>query len=97
MLTLVAMGKGVLPVGDHSRSYYPRPDVAHVPLRDAQPIERGPVWLVPGAWDPFARAEKAWRTGGDAPPSKTRRFPSKWPARSASFHSNSSTLQRRKP
>ncbi|MFE9856584.1 LysR family transcriptional regulator [Streptomyces sp. NPDC005780] len=45
MLTLVAMGKGVLPVGDHSRSYYPRPDVAYVPLRDARPIERGPVWL----------------------------------------------------
>ncbi|MFE7424883.1 hypothetical protein [Streptomyces sp. NPDC057545] len=67
MLTLVAMGKGVLPVGDHSRSYYPRPDVAHVPLRDAQPIERGPVWLVPGAWDPFAAAEQAWLTGGDAP------------------------------
>ncbi|WP_338692850.1 LysR family transcriptional regulator [Streptomyces sp. Q6] len=45
MLTLVAMGKGVLPVGEHSRRYYPRPDVAYVPLRDARPIERGPVWL----------------------------------------------------
>ncbi|MER6159631.1 LysR family transcriptional regulator [Streptomyces sp. NPDC001868] len=45
MLTLVAMGRGVLPVGEHSRRYYPRPDVAYVPLRDAQPIERGPVWL----------------------------------------------------
>ncbi|MDX2758020.1 hemerythrin domain-containing protein [Streptomyces europaeiscabiei] len=30
---------------DHSRRYYPRPDVAYVPLHDAQPIERGPVWL----------------------------------------------------
>ncbi|MFI6648620.1 LysR family transcriptional regulator [Streptomyces sp. NPDC050529] len=45
MLTLVAMGKGVLPVGEHSRRYYPRPDIAYVPMRDAQPIERGPVWL----------------------------------------------------
>ncbi|MFF1714468.1 LysR family transcriptional regulator [Streptomyces sp. NPDC058268] len=45
MLTLVAMGKGVLPVGEHSRRYYPRPDVVYVPLRDARPIERGPVWL----------------------------------------------------
>ncbi|MFC8127167.1 LysR family transcriptional regulator [Streptomyces sp. NPDC057302] len=45
MLTLVAMGRGILPVGEHSRRYYPRPDVAYVPLHDAQPIERGPVWL----------------------------------------------------
>ncbi|MET9888646.1 LysR family transcriptional regulator [Streptomyces sp. NPDC006465] len=44
MLTLVAMGRGVLPVGEHSRQYYPRPDVAYVPLQDAQPIERGLVW-----------------------------------------------------
>ncbi|MFG3168104.1 LysR family transcriptional regulator [Streptomyces sp. NPDC048200] len=44
MLTLVAMGRGVLPVGDHSRQYYPRPDVAYVPLLDAPPIERGLIW-----------------------------------------------------
>ncbi|MET8134793.1 LysR family transcriptional regulator [Streptomyces sp. NPDC005251] len=45
MLTLVAMGRGVLPVGEHSRQYYPRPDVAYVPLHDARPIERGLVWM----------------------------------------------------
>ncbi|MCI3274673.1 LysR substrate-binding domain-containing protein [Streptomyces cylindrosporus] len=45
MLTLVAMGEGVLPVGEHARRYYPRPDVAHVPLHDAPFFERGPVWL----------------------------------------------------
>ncbi|MEV4180237.1 LysR family transcriptional regulator [Streptosporangium canum] len=45
MLSLVAMGKGVLPVGEHSRRYYPRPDVAYVPIHDAPPIERGLVWL----------------------------------------------------
>ncbi|MFF4384079.1 LysR family transcriptional regulator [Kitasatospora sp. NPDC001547] len=45
MLSLVAMGRGVLPVGEHSRRYYPRPDVAYVPIHDALPIERGPVWL----------------------------------------------------
>ncbi|MFE4962382.1 LysR family transcriptional regulator [Streptomyces sp. NPDC056660] len=44
MLTLVAMGRGVLPVGEHSRQYYPRPDIAYVPLHDARPIERGLVW-----------------------------------------------------
>ncbi|SCE93863.1 DNA-binding transcriptional regulator, LysR family [Micromonospora coriariae] len=45
MLTLVAMGRGVLPVGGHTPRYYPRPDVAYVPIHDAPPIERGPVWL----------------------------------------------------
>ncbi|GAB3152917.1 LysR family transcriptional regulator [Micromonospora sonneratiae] len=45
MLSLVAMGKGVLPVGEHTRRYYPRPDVAYVPIHDAPPIRRGPVWL----------------------------------------------------
>jgi DNA-binding transcriptional LysR family regulator len=45
MLSIVAMGKGVLPVGEHSRRYYPRPDVAYVPIHDAPPIERGLIWL----------------------------------------------------
>ncbi|MGN9803179.1 LysR family transcriptional regulator [Micromonospora sp. L32] len=45
MLSLVAMGRGVLPVGEHTRRYYPRPDVAYVPIHDAPPIRRGPVWL----------------------------------------------------
>ncbi len=44
MLTLVAMGRGVLPVGEHARQYYPRPDLAYVPLHDAPPIERGLIW-----------------------------------------------------
>ncbi|SCL65566.1 DNA-binding transcriptional regulator, LysR family [Micromonospora citrea] len=44
MLTLVAMGRGVLPVGEHTRRYYPRPDVAYVPIHDAPPIHRGLVW-----------------------------------------------------
>ncbi|NBE82427.1 LysR family transcriptional regulator [Micromonospora rubida] len=45
MLTLVALGRGVLPVGEHVRRYYPRPDLAYVPISDAPPIRRGPVWL----------------------------------------------------
>ncbi|WP_405429595.1 LysR family transcriptional regulator [Micromonospora sp. NBC_00617] len=45
MLSLVALGRGVLPVGEHTRRYYPRPDVAYVPIHDAPPIKRGPVWL----------------------------------------------------
>ncbi|GAA2396295.1 LysR family transcriptional regulator [Catellatospora methionotrophica] len=45
MLTLVAMSRGVLPVGEHTRLYYPRADVSYVPIHDAPPIERGLVWL----------------------------------------------------
>ncbi|MET8118796.1 LysR family transcriptional regulator [Micromonospora sp. NPDC005189] len=45
MLSQVALGRGVLPVGEHTRRYYPRPDVAYVPIHDAPPIQRGPVWL----------------------------------------------------
>ncbi|MFU8872406.1 LysR family transcriptional regulator [Micromonospora sp. SL4-19] len=44
MLSLVAMGRGVLPVGEQTRHYHPRPDLAYVPIRDAPPIRRGPVW-----------------------------------------------------
>ncbi|GJF32692.1 LysR family transcriptional regulator [Kitasatospora sp. NE20-6] len=44
MLSLVALGRGVLPVGEHSRRYYPRQDVVYVPIHDAPPIHRGPVW-----------------------------------------------------
>lgn len=44
MLSHVALGRGVLPVGELTRQYHPRPDIAYVPLRDAPPIERGPVW-----------------------------------------------------
>ena len=39
-----AARQGVLPVGEHTRRYYPRPDVAYVPIHDAPPIRRGPVW-----------------------------------------------------
>ncbi|MFE6869941.1 LysR family transcriptional regulator [Kitasatospora sp. NPDC057692] len=45
MLTLVALGRGVLPVGELSLRYHPRPDLAYVPIVDAPPIERGPVWV----------------------------------------------------
>lgn len=72
MLSLVAMGRGVLPVGEHSLRYYPRPDVAYVPIRDAPPIKRGLVWrhcnttervraFVRAATDAVAAASKASR------------------------------------
>jgi DNA-binding transcriptional LysR family regulator len=44
-LTLIAAGKGVFPVGEHAARFYPRPDIAYIPLRDAPPIRWGPVWL----------------------------------------------------
>jgi DNA-binding transcriptional LysR family regulator len=44
LLTLVGAGEGVLPVGAHIRRYYPRPDVAYVPLDGAPRLEWGLVW-----------------------------------------------------
>ncbi|MFJ9782347.1 LysR family transcriptional regulator [Amycolatopsis sp. NPDC101161] len=44
LLTLAGAGEGVLPVGAHLRRYYPRPDVAYVPLSDAPRLEWGLVW-----------------------------------------------------
>ncbi|SEL10922.1 DNA-binding transcriptional regulator, LysR family [Blastococcus sp. DSM 46786] len=45
ILSLVAMGKGVYPVGAHTERYYPRSGVAYVPMHDAPPVLWGPVWL----------------------------------------------------
>ncbi|MEV7043135.1 LysR family transcriptional regulator [Amycolatopsis sp. NPDC051061] len=44
LLTLAGAGEGVLPVGAHIRRYYPRPDVAYVPLDGAPRLEWGLVW-----------------------------------------------------
>ncbi|SED16324.1 DNA-binding transcriptional regulator, LysR family [Amycolatopsis tolypomycina] len=44
LLTLAGAGEGVLPVGAHIRRYYPRPDVAYVPLSGAPLLEWGLVW-----------------------------------------------------
>ncbi|MED7950625.1 LysR family transcriptional regulator [Kitasatospora sp. NPDC058201] len=63
MLTLVALGRGVLPVGEHSRRYYPRPDLAYVPIHDAPPIERGPVW---SEGNTTARVREFVRAAADA-------------------------------
>ncbi|PZF93612.1 LysR family transcriptional regulator [Micromonospora deserti] len=65
MLTLVAMGRGVLPVGEHTRRYYPRPDVAYVPIRDAPPILRGLVWRESNT---TARVREFVRAATDANP-----------------------------
>ncbi|MFD2764020.1 LysR family transcriptional regulator [Micromonospora eburnea] len=65
MLSLVAMGRGVLPVGEQTRRYYPRPDLAYVPIRDAPPIRRGPVWL---ASNSTARVREFVRAAVDANP-----------------------------
>ncbi|GIE91803.1 LysR family transcriptional regulator [Actinoplanes regularis] len=63
MLTLVALGRGVLPVGEQTRRYHPRPDIAYVPIHDAPPIERGPVW--PAA-NTTARIQEFVRAATDA-------------------------------
>ncbi|MFD4997697.1 LysR family transcriptional regulator [Streptomyces buecherae] len=45
ILTTVALGRGVYPVGAHFAQYHARPDIAYVPLHDAPPVTWGPVWL----------------------------------------------------
>ncbi|MBG0568846.1 LysR family transcriptional regulator [Actinoplanes aureus] len=44
LLTCVGSGRGMLPVGAHVRRYYPRPDVAYLPIRGADPVEWGLAW-----------------------------------------------------
>lgn len=72
LLTLVALGKGVLPVGEHTQRYYPRPDLAYVPIHDAPPIERGLVWLETNT---TARIREFVRAATDANPLPDRRDP----------------------
>jgi len=43
-LTLVAAGEGMLQVGAHVRRYYPRPDLAYVPIAGAPLIEWRLFW-----------------------------------------------------
>ncbi|MFC4909739.1 LysR family transcriptional regulator [Actinomadura gamaensis] len=60
-LTLIAAGKGVFPVGAHAARFYPRPDIAYVPIHDAPPIAWGPVWLTANSSErirEFVRAAK---------------------------------------
>ncbi|MFC7246706.1 LysR family transcriptional regulator [Catellatospora aurea] len=45
ILALVATGKGVFPVGEHAARFYPRPDIAYLPMPDAPPVRWAPVWL----------------------------------------------------
>ncbi|GIJ51769.1 LysR family transcriptional regulator [Virgisporangium aliadipatigenens] len=44
VLTLVGAGRGAFVVGAHAAEFHARPDVIYVPLRDAPPLEWGPVW-----------------------------------------------------
>ncbi|MET8301151.1 LysR family transcriptional regulator [Micromonospora sp. NPDC005211] len=65
MLALVALGRGVLPVGEQTRQFYARPDVAYVPIHDAPPISRGPVWM---AENTTSRVREFVRAAADANP-----------------------------
>ncbi|MFE2616081.1 LysR substrate-binding domain-containing protein [Micromonospora chalcea] len=65
MLALVALRRGVLPVGEQARQFYARPDVAYVPIHDAAPISRGPVW--PAA-NTTSRVREFVRAAADANP-----------------------------
>ncbi|MFG3680827.1 LysR family transcriptional regulator [Micromonospora chalcea] len=65
MLALVALGRGVLPVGEQARQFYARPDVAYVPIHDAPPISRCPVWT---AGNTTSRVREFVRAAADANP-----------------------------
>ncbi|GGK36899.1 LysR family transcriptional regulator [Nocardia camponoti] len=43
-LTLVGVGRGVLPIGAHAQRYHARPDITYVILRDTPMLEWGLVW-----------------------------------------------------
>jgi DNA-binding transcriptional LysR family regulator len=45
ILALIASGQGIFPVGAHAARFYPRPDIAYVPLDDAPDLQWAPVWL----------------------------------------------------
>ncbi|MEU4245522.1 LysR family transcriptional regulator [Actinoplanes sp. NPDC026619] len=44
VLTLVGAGRGTFVVGEHAARLYARPDLVYIPLRDAPPLDWGPVW-----------------------------------------------------
>ncbi|WP_233601090.1 MULTISPECIES: hypothetical protein [Micromonospora] len=50
-------------MGEQTRRYHPRPDLAYVPIDDAPPILRGPVWL---ASNTTARVREFVRAAADA-------------------------------
>jgi DNA-binding transcriptional LysR family regulator len=49
MLTLIAAGHGVFPVGAQARRYYARPDIAYIPFTDAPPLRWGLLWRTDSA------------------------------------------------
>ncbi|MEV4412806.1 LysR family transcriptional regulator [Catellatospora sp. NPDC049609] len=55
ILALVAAHRGVFPVGEHAARFYPRPDIAYLPMPDAPPVRWAPVWL-PGNDSGLVRA-----------------------------------------
>lgn len=72
LLTMVGAGHGVFPVGAHLIRYNARPDVAYVPIRDAEPVRWALLWRTGGETEPireFARATatvadpEAWTAG----------------------------------
>lgn len=48
VLTLVGAGQGIFPVGAHAARFYPRPDIAYVPIDDAPPLDWALAWRPSG-------------------------------------------------
>ncbi|MEV4185909.1 LysR family transcriptional regulator [Streptosporangium canum] len=49
LLTLVGAGQGVTVAVAQGARYYPRPDLAYIPIEDAPPLEYGLLWRTAGA------------------------------------------------
>nr|WP_143220334.1 hypothetical protein [Actinomadura sp. CNU-125] len=67
-LTLIASGKGVFPVGEHAARFYPRPDIAYIPLQDAPPIRWAPVGLTANSSQRIREFVRAAKDATTAPP-----------------------------
>jgi DNA-binding transcriptional LysR family regulator len=76
ILALIAAGKGVFPVGEHAARFYPRPDIAYVPISDAPPVQWAPIWLDSNETDLIrafiACAGEAVKGQGEAAPARSR-------------------------
>ncbi|NNH74609.1 LysR family transcriptional regulator [Nocardia uniformis] len=65
LLTLVGAGWGVFPVSAHLRRYNARPDVAYVPIRDAEPVRWALLWRSGGETEPVREFARAATTAAD--------------------------------
>ncbi|MGV9387131.1 LysR family transcriptional regulator [Nonomuraea sp. NPDC003707] len=65
MLPILAAGEAVSPVFGHSARYYARPDMVHVPIRDALPLRWALIWSTAAENDLIRHFAQAARDVGE--------------------------------